>query len=190
MKKTRYLYIRVIATPDFKKYYEKNWEKIIQKTIQGASEIYEKEFGIKIVPSTIEIKDINESRFYEIIDSFPQETPMPHKYGEALAIFFDEQVKTIQLKNYDLVLVFLGILPIFTDALTDAKQYIIISNQVRVLEHPEFILAHELGHCLGVKNHSKNPCSIMFSSFSDSEDICFDEKSKKIILKNKWKKFR
>lgn len=175
---------------DFKKHYGKIWEEIIKKTIKDASEIFKKEFGIKIVLEEVGIENVNESKFEEIFNSFPEEALSTFKHQGARNIFFEYLTRKVQPENYDIIIIFLKKTDIFTSGLTDSKKHIVLYNQEKDLPYFKVSLVHELGHCFGIKEHSKIYGSIMCTLVLDTEKIFFDKESKKTILKNKWKKFR
>ena len=172
MEKIRQLYIKAVATLDFAECYNKKWKKRIKKTIEKSSKIFKKKFGIELVSGQIEIGNIDESKFYEC-----EETKL-----------LKHIKRKIQAKNCDLIVIFLCDISATNNAFTDSKRYIILYNQI--LNNSAIDLVHELGHCFGVKKHSKDFRSIMAEFNPLSKRVYFDEQSKKRILKNKWKKFR
>lgn len=194
--KTRHLYIKAIATTEFKKYYQKNWQETIKKTIQETSEIFEKEFGIKLAFKEIEIRDYKPTipAFYYLFD------------------YINNLANKDDLNKFDITIAFTNA-PFFYAGIDSEKKLATLmstmptySENFILLTNPEktkncieyyksanwllliFLLIHEIGHAFRAKD-VKNEKSFMSDTTTPKSQF-FNKANRKRILKNKWKKFR
>jgi len=193
---TKYLYIKAIATQDFKEHYGENWQKIIEKTIQDSSNIFEEEFAIKLIINTVEVQDCE------------------HEYLPFSVFGYVNDLSSKEdAKKHDIIIAFTNA-PAFSDGSQEfygqptALATIFYKHKLIVLANPEktrswrgfyewkyyknidwislkFLLVHELGHFFKARD-VKDKKSYMFERMLTSNTNLFDKTNKKIILKNKW----
>lgn len=190
MKEVRFLYIKAVAESSFTRYYKNNWQKIIKKTIEECSKIYEENFGIKLILKETKIK-----RFLIRTHN------IPHR------IFDYERVFEKESRNeFDITIAFTNA-PFFTgdDMIAVAfhtyghgtqsyKNLIVLSNPEKwSWRHISWsfltsLLVHEIGHVFKAR-HSERMRSYMAIQ-PNTESCMFYYNNRERILKNKWQKLR
>lgn len=200
MNKIRRLYIKAIATPEFKKYYGKNWQRIIQKTINKTSMVLKKEFGISVVLKAIQIKkcvlkSFVYCYFWDYLYAFKKE--LLSTGCDVIIIFTDAPF--FYAEDTDCALAVAGYCD--HDASRNVsryRDYIILTNPEKTKMHYENyktvdweflknLLLHEIGHLFGA-DHVENKKSFMCACINPKSCL-FNTANKKRIIKNKWKKF-
>ena len=190
MEKIRQLEIQVIATKNFQNHYKDKWQKVIEKTIKKCSKVYEENFGIKLF-----LKKIKTKRFTIRTINVPHSI---HDYERA----FEKE----SCNKFDITIAFTNA-PFFTGlddiglafhtcscGTQNYKNLIVLSNPEKwcwKYVNRSFLtslLIHEIGHVFRAKNNGRTK-SYMDAQVN-AESCRFYYTNKKIIFKNKWKKFR
>ena len=180
-KDIRVVYVKAVADEEYRGgrflffSYETNWKQDIKEMIDGASQDFEKEFGIRFV-----IKEIGEWKSDNRI-----------KENEPLLC---ELIRTVKIEDgINVVLGFTGQVFDIEGRAVSLGHYILMGPQ-----RSKYIIGHEFGHIFGAEDIYNNTSSIMnryglWNLIRDGSKYSgphFDKKNAERIMRNKYCSFK
>ena len=196
INKKQTFYLKVVTDKHFRYYYK--WQELVRDIIENASKEFDSQLRIRF-----EIKEFEEIETTRVMDILPSLKKTMSAELIALAwrvsCFYNGDTRVCGLAQQvdpgdcDFVVGFSG--ERFGEGAgwaIDAPGRYTLITYLNYSESPLMLLdyfVHEMGHLLGA-GHVEDIDSVMCGGENSSSSLKFDEKSKKLIFKNKWRNFK